>query len=111
MLSCSTNLLFWFWFRPRNLIIAEQPAHCAFSVRYELAYAPLTAQDYLSNEPTHLPLLKIVLLRLVLLHQIFQHLSKSFLVSLEGWDYILDGPLDKYSIDKAEALSILRKGF
>lgn len=59
-----------------------------------------------TRHSTYLPLLKIILLRLVLLNKVVEDLAKAFLVGLEGWHYILDGPLDKHTVDEAETLSV-----
>lgn len=59
-----------------------------------------------NRDLTYLPLLKIILLRLVLLDKIIKDLAETFLVGLEGRHYILDGPLDKHTVDEAETLSV-----
>lgn len=88
------------------MIIAVQPARCSFSVECISVCSPTHQAHTTRGLPAHLPLLKIILLRLVLLDEVIEDLSEAFLVGLEGWHYILDGPLDKHAVDEAETLSV-----
>lgn len=56
---------------------------------------------------TNLPLVQIILLCLVLLHQVVEHLSQPLPVRLEGGHHILHGPLNQDAIDQSEAFATL----
>jgi hypothetical protein len=56
---------------------------------------------------TYLPLVQLILFRLVLLDQVFEHLFQALLVRLKSRDHVFDCPLDQDAVDKAEALAVV----
>lgn len=61
----------------------------------------------MAREFSYLPLIQLILLRLVLLHQVIQYLLQPVLISLQRRNNILDRSLYKNPINQPETFAVL----